>query len=57
MRASAIRLKSKNLRSEEEGKDRDKDEDIDTKVDDYIIIKVSAARIDPKPLKVKRGVS
>ena len=57
MRASAIRFKSENLRSEEEGKDKDKDEDTDAEVDDYIIIKISAAYIDPKPLKVKRGVS
>ena len=57
MRTSAIRFKNKNLGSEDKGKDRDKDEDTDAEVDDYIIIKVSAARIDPKPLKVKRGVS
>ena len=57
MRALAIRFKNKNLRSEDKGKDRDKDEDTDTKVDDYIIIKISAAYINPKPLKVKRGVS
>ena len=57
MRTSAIRLKSENLGSENKGEDKDKDEDTDTEVDDYIIIEVSAARIDPKPLKVKRGVN
>ena len=57
MRTLAIRFKSENLESENKGNNKDKDEDTDTEVDDYIIIKVSTARIDPKPLKVKRGVS